>query len=116
MEKVKVKKVDLINKAEENRKKHRDIFLKALDGYKKRLLKIFEKRIADLKEGKKVSHVIRLDEPMDMTEVYDDAIAMLMMSTDEIVEIDHDTFRNIVLDKWHWSKKFTATNSQYLGD
>jgi hypothetical protein len=54
-----------------------------------------------------------MPQPEDHTGDYDGAIAMLQWSTDDRYELDESTFANLVLNQWHWSGSWAATNSSY---
>jgi ASC-1-like (ASCH) protein len=115
MNAVKVNKKDLLKKVETNRDKHRDLFLKAQVGYRKTSIRLLDKTLRQAQKGKRFvfTPFLTLRPPVDQTQDYDKALAMLRMSVDKEVELDALTFENLVLDKWGWSQQVTATNTYY---
>ena len=114
MEAVIVDKGDLLVALKENRKKHREVFEKALIGYREEAIRLLDKALKDAKAGRKVNTWIQLQEPVDQTKDYDRAIKMIEMSVDTKIEISEHDFQCYALDDWVWKKQFTATNAMYL--
>lgn len=113
MEMVKVTKKELLAKLRHNRAEHREIFEEASEAFRKEVIIVLDQRIADAKSGKRISLRIDLTQPMDQTEEYDQAIAMCEMSVEDEICLSYDSFRNYVLDKWHWRDQFIASNARY---
>lgn len=113
MDTVKVKKSELLKKLKHNRSEHREIFEEASEAFRKEVIKVLDKRLADARAGKRIKLRIDLIQPMDQTEEYDQAIAMCEMSVDDEITLSHDNFRNYVLDKWHWREQFITSNERY---
>lgn len=114
MRSVKVNRNELLEKLKKNREKHRDIFLQAQEGYRKAVIAELDRMLEDAKAGKKIKRYIELEEPIDQTDDYDRAIAMLEMCVDDVVEINNTEFACYVMDQWSWKEQFTATNTVYL--
>lgn len=114
MENVRVQKDALLDKIETNRAAHRATFEDALNGYRKEVIEQLEKMLAEARSGKRVRRAIDLIEPMDQTKDYDRVIAMLKMSTDEVIHLDERTFACYVLDDWQWKHQFTASTANYV--
>jgi hypothetical protein len=114
MEKIKVRKSDLLQKMEANRAAHRATFEDALSGYRKEVIEHLEKMLSEARLGKRVRRNIELIEPMDQTKDYDRVIAMLNMSIDDVFELDEQTFACYVLDDWHWKGQFNASTMSYV--
>jgi hypothetical protein len=113
MHSVKVKRTDLLEKIKANRDGHRDLFLKAQEGYRLDFIAELEQHLKDARERKKISRAVSLPEPQDHTEDYDAVIAMLEMSVDEVIELDASSFQQYVLDKWSWKRMVDVTNTAY---
>jgi len=111
---VTVNKTELLAILETNRAAHRDIFLKALDAYRVRVIEEFEVFLKDAREGRKIKRNISWPEPEDHTRDYDNAIRMLELSVDNEIELDEQDFQHYVMDQWVWRAAFTATNVRYL--
>jgi hypothetical protein len=52
MNTVKVKREDLLTKVRANREAHRDLFLKAQEGYRKLVIEELDRMLADANEGR----------------------------------------------------------------
>jgi len=113
MDKIRVKKEELLTRLRKNRKEHREIFLEALEGFRKAAIQAFEKRIELIKQRKKISLHVSLDQPQDMTKEYDRVIEMLEMHLGNDIEVTAKEFRNYVQDDWSWSQSFYTSNSSY---
>ena len=111
--KTRIPKARLLDILETNRGKHRDIFLKAIEGYKKYAIAEFEKRIDAIRSGKKWDRYIHLDEPKDQTSDYDRIIGMVKANTEDGIELSEDDYRKYVLDKWEWKKAFASSAKNY---
>lgn len=115
MQTVKVKRDELLMKVKTNREEHRNLFLKAQEGYRKQVIKELDQMLADARDGKPIRRSVNLAEPMDHTQDYDRVIAMLEMSVDLEIEIDSVEFDQYVLDNWDWKQLAMMTNLKYAG-
>lgn len=113
MRNVNVNRTELIDKLTANRAQHRAVFEEALVGYQTRLIAELERRIRDLRKGRRIDHYIRLPEPEDHTDEYDRVIAMAEMSVDDTIQLSNDDFAQYVMDQWHWKQNFTETTEVY---
>ena len=113
MKTVRLRKIELLGKLGVNRDKHKEIFLEALEGYKKAIIDALESRLADAKAGKRIDTYINLEQPIDQTKEYDRVITMLEMSLDAEIELDERQFAQYVMDNWSWKSQFLTTNSVY---
>lgn len=114
MKTVKVKVAPLLEKIEENRGNHRTVFEQALIVYKRKVIEELEASLARAKEGERITRYSTLTQPMDMTDEYDQAVAMLKMSVDEEVVLTNSEFACFVLDKWQWKSQFASSNRGYV--
>lgn len=117
MNTIKVKRDELLAKIQENLVRHNDVVAKAVEGYQKVVTEALEAHLADVKAGKKPNLQVfsQLTPPTDMSEEYKSAIAMLEMSTDDIIELDARDFRQLVENKWSWRVSFLNQNAKYVG-
>ncbi len=113
MQEIKMKRAQLLEIVKKNRDTHRQVFLEALDGYRKAAVAELERSLDDAKAGRKFNRSLTLIEPMDMTKTYDQAIQMLELHTQDEIEIQNEEFRNYVLDEWHWTKNWATSNQSY---
>src|SRR5260370_18692324 len=115
MENIKVKKEELLKVLKENRAKHREIFLEALEGFRKKAITEFEKRLEAAKAGKHFDIAIALTLPQDQTKDYDRAIGMLEMAIEDVVELGEAEYAQYVMDDWRWKHNFLTSNTTYSG-
>ena len=113
MQSVKVERQGLIEKVRTNCDSHRELFLKAQEGYRKLVIEELDRMLADAKAGRPIRRSISLTEPSDHTKDYDRVIAMLEMSVDDTVTLDASDFDRYVLDNWDWSRFALSTNPAY---
>lgn len=114
MQKVTVKKADLVAAVEKNRAGHRKIFEEALDGYKAKQVELLEAQLKRLRAGKRLPMMgYYLPVPEDHTKDYDRVLRMLEMSLFDVVEISQEDFAKYVMDDWEWRRSFLASNSAY---
>jgi hypothetical protein len=116
MKTVKVKTDELLGIVKSNRDAHRDMFEKAMAGYRKQAIAELDRAITDAKAGRKITRYLSLVEPIDQTKDYDRVIEMLRMSVDEEVELTSTEFAQYVQDDWSWKDQFLATNISYIQD
>src|SRR5262245_50103453 len=114
MDKVKVKREDLLVRIRGNRDKHRTIFEKALEGYRKEAVAWLEEVLDDAKGRGQTRGEMELIEPQDHTRDYDRVILMLEMSVDPVIELDAQTFAMYAMDDWSWKRDFLHSTSRYV--
>lgn len=114
MRTVKVEVKSLLEKLEENRKNHRDVFEKALLGYRAAAIAELEKMLTEARAGKRIRRDVRLVEPVDQTKDYDRVIGMFKMHTEPTIEITEHEYQMYVMDDWSWKDQFTTINSNYV--
>ena len=113
MQKVRVKRDELLAKIRKNRDEHRDLFLKAQEGFRARAVEELDKMLALARDGKEVRLYVGLEQPEDHTAEYDRAIEMLEMSQDDTLDVDRQTFAQLVKNEWAWFEKAMVTNTLY---
>lgn len=91
------------------RKNHRSVFEEALEGYRNRLTAELERRVRDLRKGRRIDQYIGLPEPEDHTDDYDRILTMAEMSVAGTVDLTEDEFAMYVMDQWHWKQSFSAS-------
>ena len=97
----------------ENREQHREIFLEALAGYRVAMLKLLDKSIEQLKNGKLLNNAVYLPVPTDHTKDYDRILKMLDLHVNAEVDISQEDFAKYVMDDWAWRREFLGTTSAY---
>ncbi len=113
MENVRVKKSELVEILTKNRAEHEKIYLEAVTGYKIALVKLLKQKLSAAKRGEKVSMPIFLHEPENHLKDYDNALSMLRMSVDDVIELSQYNYRCYCLDDWGWKQSFYVGNSAY---
>lgn len=114
MNTVTVKKDDLIATVSKNRDEHRAIFLAAQDRYREKVIELLDSRLRQVRDGRPIDRSFTLPEPVDYTAEYDAALQMLTWEVNDEVTLDQDSFRQLVLNQWHWARNFAANTSSYL--
>ncbi len=115
MEKIRVRKEELLGVLNENRAQHRTLFQQALDGYKQRAVGLLEDHIRRIQNGKVEQVQVYLPAPEDHTRDYDRAIRMVEMSVEDEIVLSEKDFQMYVQDDWSWKREFTATVATYTG-
>lgn len=113
MNTVKVKRQELLTKVRANRDAHRELFLKAQEGYRKLIIEELDRMLAEAKAGRRISRSINLAEPLDHTSDYDRVIMMLEMSVDDTIVLDATQFDQYVRDHWAWSHQANTIYESY---
>jgi hypothetical protein len=98
---------------QKNRKAHRELFLKAEEGYRADVIVELEKMLLDARSGGPIRRVVQLPEPIDRTKDYDRILAMLSMTSDKQIVLEAFQFDQYVLDNWEWKQAAHFTNSTY---
>ncbi len=116
MRTVRVKKNEVLEKMRANVEAHVKEYRDACAAYRTRAASVLEERALQLRRGETVacSH-FDLPAPQSHEGDYKQAIAMLEMSVDDVIELLTDEFSCYVLDQWQWQGQFKAINSAYTG-
>lgn len=112
MNKVRVKRIELLERVKANRDAHAGLYEKAQIKFRERAIEELETMIKAAKTGDVRLHV-GLTPPSDHTAEYDRAIDMLTMSQDDTLDVDGQTFAQLVRNEWAWFGQTTATNATY---
>ena len=117
---VEVSKADLLSRLRKNLAVHQDQLGKAIEGWRAeqadRLTQCRDKLLA-AKTAKQIrdARMFTIEQaPQDHSREYFEAISMFEWHKGDLIELDHATFRRLVLDKWDWSEEFLATSSRYV--
>lgn len=113
MKSIQVQKTRVLEVLRNNRVKHRDIFLEACEGYRKKATEELDKLLSEIKQGRLPVISIVLPLPEDHTREYDRAIGMLEMSMTDIVELTEEDYKRYVQDDWTWKRQFLMRNTAY---
>lgn len=110
MEKVTVEKAVLLETLQQNRDDHRTIFEEALEGFQTTVVAELERKLADIRAGKRSDVRISLRVPEDHTGDYSRAIRMIEMSIGDTVTLSEHDFAQYVMDDWGWQGVFVANS------
>lgn len=116
MKDVRIPKAKLITMISSNRDQHRAQYEKAFAGYARDMQRALEENLAAFKRDARHRVFITEIPPEDHTRDYDVILQMLELSADDIIVLDHQSFRQYVRDEWGWKQQWTVSNSKYLGD
>ncbi len=114
MEKVTVDKDKLLEVLKTNRAGHRDVFLKAQEGWKATITEEIEHLAENARNGIFVHNRFYFPEPHDHTPEYDRAICMIEMDVGKKVIMSENDFAQYVMDDWGWKAEWTASNVSYV--
>lgn len=113
MNKITVRKAELVSVLTENRNNHRAVVEDAWTGYRKEAINTLEAQLDRARKGLKRNLYISLACPSDHTEDYDRALQMLKMDVSDEVTLTEAEFANYVQDNWGWSGQWATTNASY---
>ena len=113
MERVTVRRADLLETVKTNRAEHMALYHQAVEKYREQAIAEINEMLDDAIAGNNFSRTLRLVQPEEHCEDYDTVIAMLEMSIDTDIAVDQVTFRQCVLNQWHWMHSFLANTISY---
>ena len=118
MKSVRLEREELLNIVSENKQKHIVDFKESLADYKKAVVKICKEN-SELARSGDLDRIRRIrtmpQAPVSYEDSYTRAIRMLELSVEDIIDIEQDTFNQLVLDEWVWKHNFVATSAMYKG-
>jgi hypothetical protein len=104
---------EVLAQLQRNRGLHAQIVAEARQGYVAQAKKALAKRLDELAAGKVVALTFSLRVPADHTAEYDTVIHMLQMHKAKTIELNADETRQLIEDKWDWSRDFLWSNKGY---
>lgn len=117
MQKIKIKKSELLKKIKANYSKHMEDFHNAKVGYKQKVAvavkKFYAKAVIDIENDKPAPHFSPFTFPANYESDYKTAINMLELSVDKFIELTREEFKNYVQDEWAWKAQFTNMVTGY---
>lgn len=124
MRTIKVKRTELLERIEANRKKHIAEYTEACEGYRVKMHQLIAEKIAELTKFDQAltanggtpdgPHInTRLTMPKSYEQDYDQVIEMLKMSVDDELTIQSDEFACYVMDRWAWKENHSQTMDFY---
>lgn len=112
MDSVKINKDKLLEILRENKEKHVNEYKEALKDFKLAVIKICNENM-EIVEAGKLELKPMPPKPATYESLYANAIRMLELSVDDVIEITEHDFRKLVQDEWEWKQVFSTMNSTY---
>ena len=119
MHEVTIDKAKLLETLKANRSSHREMFERALAGWKAAVTKGLDEALttalAEAEAGKKYQTTIHLalPQPTDHTADYDDIIDSVTWHENSTITLDRAQFRQFVRDDWGWMQDFLSNSAMY---
>lgn len=116
MNTIMVNKQELLDALTANRAVHRGKVTKSREGYREKIIKELDKRLAEAKRGRDIDpgFLHRLPIPRDFTEEYDRAIDQVQREVRDEIELGPADFNRYFRDEWEWLQAFATSNASYL--
>lgn len=111
-----VDKKQLLQILRDNQVKHVSIFNEAKAEYRRKAIEWLADQLARARDGLPFTLEATLEEPRSYARSYDDAISLLELTIDQVVEINIQDHRSLVLDEWAWKAHFTQNSASYIGE
>jgi hypothetical protein len=109
-----VRKDELLGILKENRQKHQQVFLDALEGYRQAAMAALAEEIERLRVARALRTLqIMMPAPENHTHDYDRIIRMVEMEVKDTVKLDEHDFAHYVLDDWAWKQRWLDTANTY---
>lgn len=114
MDEIKVNKDQLVKTLKKNRKKHREMFIKAQEVYRTQMIAELDRALDEAKNGGRIVRMFSLPVPEDHTDDFDTAIQMLEWDKGSSVLLSQREFKTYVQNEWGWQASFAANTASYL--
>lgn len=114
MQTITVSKDRLIGALRANRDEHRDIFLRAQEAFREKVIEVLDERLRAARDGDKIELWIAMPQPEDHTPEYDKAIAMVEWAEGETIDLSEKDFARFVLNQWEWEGTWAANTRSYV--
>lgn len=108
MEKINIKKIDLLEKLESNLILHKDVYTESMTAFKKNYISLLNEMLEKSKNDK-FEFNIPLQLPKNYSQAYKDAITMVKMDCRDIIILSEEEFMKYVLNKWEWMRTFKSS-------
>ncbi len=120
MKRVRIEKTRLIKVLKANAEKHKAEYEAAFKVWRERQIETLRLAIARLDQGDGAARTWEpysalLERPTEHSVEYTRALAMLEMSADTVIELEHNEYVQYVEDEWAWQRAFKAATTSYLG-
>lgn len=115
---VNVKRADLLKALVEGREKHVADYAQAMADYREAAEKFLGEALERAKAGDLSNLRFDLPRPESNVGDYDEVIAMMELSVDDVISLDSGSFRAYVMGEWSWTHQLMKTTGalrNYLG-
>lgn len=106
-------RIELLDVIRKNKEKHIKEYEVALSQYHKELIEDLEDKLDKAKRGVSFNPRVTLPEPEHHRDDYTRAIKMFEMATEKEIELDQQTFCQLVMDEWAWKASFNSNTVSY---
>lgn len=115
--KVTVRRAELLQKLEAGLEKHKVDFEKSEELYKKALVEWLTETLEKAKAGLITDRDLHhgFSRPTSHIGDFENAVAMVEMSTQSEIELDEETFKQWVMGKWGWTSQFESASASLSG-
>ncbi len=110
---VNVKRLDLIEVLKKNRTKHIADYNEAVEGFQEKMIELLKATLKKARKGELKYLSVALQAPQTHEQEYTDAIEMLEVSVDDVINLDSDMFKSYYKDQWSWSRGFNELVGTY---
>ena len=110
---VNVNRQNLLAVMKENRTKHIKDYNDAVEGFQDAMIDLLKLTLSKAKRGELKYLSVSLAAPQSHEQEYTDAIEMLEVSVDEVINLDTDMFKAYYKDQWAWSRGFNELVGTY---
>ena len=114
MKEITVDKARLSQTLIKNRDEHQHMFDTAQVEFRAKYIEVVEMRLAAAKNGDPIKAYLSMPEPVNYTEAFDRAIAMVDWEEGDMITLSEQDFQRYVLNKWEWSPAFEANTVAYV--
>lgn len=110
---VNVRRLDLIDVLKTNRTTHIASYNDAVEGFQEKMIDVLKETLKKAKRGELKYLSVSLQAPQTHEQEYADAIEMLEVSVDDVINLDSDMFKAYYKDQWAWSRGFNELVGTY---
>lgn len=112
---IQVPKDQLLEALRANKEEHMRIWEEAREGFYASLIEKLRTSLENTEQRALPRGQVRINEtePRNYGRVYDEAISMLEIAQNNVIELTQGAYRQYVMDRWDWQEHFLASNSYY---
>jgi hypothetical protein len=110
---VNVNRLALVEVLKANRITHVASYNEAVAGFQEKMIEVLKETLKKAKRGELKYLSVALQSPSSHEQEYTDAIEMLEVSVDDVINLDSDMFKAYYKDQWSWSRGFNELVGTY---